>query len=121
MKMDTSNARDIESLVDSFCMRASSDDLLGPIFHKLSESPIYRQTLYAYWMEALLGDLSDPLNEGFPRHIERMFMPQHFIRWLTIFLDTIDTHYSGHNAERAKTMVIRKCEEFQTRMEMHRF
>lgn len=121
MKTDIKSREDIERLVDSFYNKAGSDDLLGPIFHKLSESQIYRQTLYQYWKDALLSPGPDLNSRQFPKHLERMFTTQHFIRWLSLFLDTIDANYSGHTAEKAKVIVIKKSEEFQGRMELYRF
>lgn len=120
MKADIRDIDDIKFLVDSFYRSAGSDNLLGPIFHGLSDSRGYRDALYGYWNEVLLNQKAST-SKPFPKHIEQMFSTQHFIRWLTLFLETIDAHYSGNTAEKAKLMVIRKSEEFQTGMELYRF
>jgi hemoglobin len=106
--------------VDTFYHRAGEDDLLGPIFSKIADSDSHRELLYKYWESALLSGAADS-REQFPRHIERMFSSQHFIRWLTLFLNTIDNLYEGEMAAKAKVIVIKKSEEFQSRLEFSRF
>lgn len=120
MKKDIDNDEDIRLLVDSFYKSASSDVLLGTIFSRIGNSDVHKQTLYAYWSNVLLNKAMHDHHE-FPRHVELMFSRRHFIRWLNLFLETIDTHYAGPTAERAKVMVIRKSEEFQSKLKLSRF
>lgn len=120
MHCDINDDRDIRTLVDAFYKRAGKDDLLGPIFSKLANVGDHKEALYAYWTIVLLRPDAGR-RERFPHHIEQMFTSQHFIRWLTLFLDTIDLLYAGPTAEKAKVMVIKKSEEFQLRAELSRF
>lgn len=119
MKPDIQEREDIKKLVESFYASAANDALLGEIFRTLQNS-VHKEELYQYW-EAVL--LSDQIHEShnFPTHIELMFSARHFVRWLNLFLETIDNHYSGPNAEKAKVIVIRKSEEFQASLEIFRF
>jgi hemoglobin len=120
MSTDIKDKSDIKTLVDTFYHRAGEDDLLGPIFSQIADSDSHKELLYRYWEMALLSETADR-REGFPEHIERMFTRQHFIRWLTFFLNTIDTLYKGEMAAKAKIIVIKKSEEFQSRLEFNRF
>lgn len=120
MKSDIKDVESIRNLVDTFYSRAGSDVLLKPIFSCLTDPNLHKETLYKYWEEALLSDVG-PSQNHFPSHIELMFSSQHFIRWLTLFLETIDGLYSGPNAEKVKVIVIRKSEQFQTSLEIFRF
>jgi hemoglobin len=112
MNRDITDLNDIRTLVDTFFESAVKDDLLGPIFSQIENSHLHKDTLYKYWETVLLTHASDA--ELFPKHIELMFSPKHFFRWLTLFLSTIDTLYFGPTAEKAKIMVMRKSEEFQS-------
>lgn len=118
MENEINDSKDIRNLVDAFHLRAGEDDLLGPIFSKIP--PHDKQALYAYWSKALLTEASDQ-HERFPEHITLMFTTQHFFRWRTLFIETIDRYYTGAVAEKAKVMVIRKSEEFLSKLELSRF
>ncbi len=120
MRRDIKDQSDIKTLVDTFYHRAGEDDLLGPIFSRIADSDSHKELLYKYWETALLSGTTDQ-GECFPEHIERMFSSKHFIRWLTFFLDTIDSLYEGEMAAKAKVIVIKKSEEFQSRLEFSRF
>lgn len=120
MQTDINHEADIRTLVDAFYKRAGKDDLLGPIFSKIQNAGDHKESLYEYWTNSLLREYSGS-PERFPSHIELMFSTKHFIRWLTLFLDTIDLLYSGPVAEKAKVMVIKKSEEFQAKVELSRF
>ena len=76
--------------------------------------------LYRYWENQILN-ASFGQDESFPEHITLMFSTQHFVRWLGLFLQTIDTLYTGALADKAKVILIRKSEEFQTRLALLRF
>jgi hemoglobin len=120
MKTDIRDSADIRILVDSFYQRAGKDELLGPIFSRIGKTDPGKEALYQYWSSALLNQSVGDQHQ-FPRHIEQMFSRQHFIRWLSLFLETINTLYAGSVAEKAKVMVIRKSEEFQSRLELRSF
>jgi hemoglobin len=120
MKSDIEGPDDIRNLIDEFYHRAGSDTLLGPIFSRLKDSRPDKKLLYIYWRTALLNGNSEA-QETFPKHIEKMLSPRHFTRWLTLFLQTIDDLYTGQNAQKVKTIVIKKSEEFQTSLELFRF
>jgi hemoglobin len=120
MKTDIEGPDDIRNLIDEFYERAGSDTLLGPIFSRLKDPGADKKVLYTYWRAALLNGKNDA-QQAFPKHIEKMLSSRHFIRWLTLFLQTIDDLYAGRNAQKVKTIVIKKSEEFQTSLELFRF
>ncbi|MBP9925249.1 MAG: group III truncated hemoglobin [Cyclobacteriaceae bacterium] len=112
MNRDITDLNDITILVDTFYESAAEDDLLGPIFSQIENSHLHKDALYKYWETVLLTHTST--SEPFPKHIELMFSTQHFFRWLTLFLRTIDDLYSGPTSQKAKIMVMKKAEEFQS-------
>ena len=118
MENELNEGEDIRQLVDAFHQRAGEDDLLGPIFSRIHLED--KNALYDYWSKVLLTEPSNQ-NERFPEHITLMFTTQHFFRWRTLFIETIDRYCTGPVAEKAKVMVIRKSEEFLSKLELSRF
>lgn len=107
---------DVRVVLDSFYMRAINDELLSPIFSRLKGPAMGREALYEYWCSVLMqNEFAD--EKFFPDHIALMSSTQHFFRWSNLFLQTIDDLYAGPQAERAKAIVIRKCEEFKTTLD----
>ena len=120
MNREIESVDDIRLMVDVFYECARKDELLAPIFRKIKDSAPHKEMLYRYWENQILNE-SLGQDEPFPEHISLMFSTQHFIRWLGLFLHTIDTLYSGAIADKAKVILIRKSEEFQTKLEILRF
>lgn len=114
------SADDIRAMVDIFYERAGSDPLLAPIFLKIKDSAPYKEVLYRYWESQILKKGSDA-DQSFPEHISHMLTTKHFVRWLELFLQTIDSLYTGPGADSAKVILIRKSEEFQMKLELLRF
>ena len=120
MKSEIKSVDDIRLMVDVFYQRARKDELLAPIIRKIKDSAPQREMLYQCWENQILNE-SLGQDEPFPEHISLMFSTQHLIRWLGLFLQTIDTLYTGPIADKAKVILIRKSEEFQTKLELFRF
>lgn len=120
MKREIRSVDDIRLMVDVFYDLAGRDKLLGPIFRNMKDSAPHREMLYQYWENQILNESAGE-DQSFPEHISLMFTTQHFIRWLGLFLETIDTLYGGAVADKAKVILIRKSEEFQMKLEILRF
>lgn len=126
MRPDIKDSNDIKVLVDNFNARMSRDELLAPIFlGKVTDMPAHLAAMYKFWGGVLM-DQSPSEHSSFDpnslaKHEDLQLMNQHFVRWLSLFLDTIDDLYAGPSAELAKVRVIRMAEEFQNRLELLRF
>ncbi|HYG04738.1 MAG TPA: group III truncated hemoglobin [Chryseosolibacter sp.] len=118
MKADINDCNDIRLLVDTFYRAAAHDDLLGPIFSRIQNQEDHKDALYKYWEDTLLKNVED---QPFPQHIHLMFTRRHFVRWIKLLLNTITDMYAGPMAEKAKVIVIRKSEEFQSKLALSRF
>lgn len=122
MKDAIKDIQDIKLLVDTFHARVAADELLAPIFHeRIKDMPAHLERMYQFWQGILL-DQSAAYDHGpLSKHADLPLMNQHFVRWQSLFLDTIDALYTGPSAEVAKVRVIRMAEEFQNKLEMLRF
>ena len=103
---DLRDADDIDGFVRAFYRLAATDDLLGPVFEEAGvDWSVHIPTLIEFWSWQLFGV---PGYEGQPLLAHRAlqaatpFRPEHYERWLEIFDDTMDEHFSGPTAELAK-------------------
>ncbi len=116
---DIDSPENVKIVVDTFYKKASSDELLGPIFYRIENLP-KKQALYVYWQKELLNrSISQP--DGLPDHIFLMSSPQHFVRWSELFLEILEVNFSGPMTDKAKVTVLRKSNEFQKSLAMFRF
>lgn len=117
---EITSVNDIRLMVDAFYERAGNDELLRPIFMNIKDSVPYKELLYQYWESEILSQHNE-VRALLPEHISRMTSTRQFIRWLELFLHTIDSLYAGPVADKAKVILIRKSEEFQMKLELSRF
>ncbi|QJX46425.1 group III truncated hemoglobin [Hymenobacter taeanensis] len=102
---DIQTERDIKTLVDTLCHKATNDTLLGASFGAAARIhwPHYLTTQYRYWSSTLLGHGSTE-GEPLPEQVALPRSGQHIQHWLNIFSSTIEEHFSGSKAEEAKQL-----------------
>lgn len=102
---DIQTERDIKTLVDTLCQKATNDTLLGASFGAAARIhwPHYLTTQYRYWSSTLLGHGSTE-GEPLPEQVALPRSGQHIQHWLNIFSSTIEEHFSGSKAEEAKQL-----------------
>lgn len=104
------NREDIAFLVDTFYDKIREDALLGPIFNShIAEHqwPEHLSKLTDFWETNLFGI---PKFKGNPtqkhvavdRNLNHTTSQTHFGQWLTIWFQTIDAHFEGELATKAK-------------------
>lgn len=94
---------EIKEMVDSFYGKVNEDELLAPVFNDFAgvNWEKHLPIMYDFWSTILLGEMSYKGNP-FLKHIPLPIDKKHFDRWLTLFLETIDEHFTGNVAEEAK-------------------
>jgi hemoglobin len=105
----------IRELVDAFYRRVDDDLLLGPIFaRELSgrwDAHLAKMT--TFWSSLVLG------TKGYRGNVQEAHRPlgdiepQHFARWLTLFLDTVDTRYEPAAAVQFMEPALRIAQSLQ--------
>jgi hemoglobin len=104
---DLDSRDNIEFFVDRFYERLLADEQLAPIFVDVAEIDlaVHLPHIKDYWCKLLLGD------QRYRRHTmdihrrlhgKRRLQARDFQRWLEIFTTTVDAHFAGPRAERAK-------------------
>ena len=109
------NREDVSFLVHSFYDKIRRDDLLGPIFnHHIAadEWPVHLNKLTNFWETNLFGVRNPKVSPGqkhmmVDAHMNYSIDETHFRQWLGLWFETIDEHFEGELAERAKASSIR--------------
>lgn len=118
MKKEIENKADIVFLVDNFYANVREDELLSPIFNAAIKDkwPEHLAKMYRFWETVLLYEKSYRGNPFMP-HSVLTIDHTHFERWLALFHDTLDTHFTGTLAEEAKWRSNKMAEMFQMKLE----
>ncbi|WP_413668972.1 group III truncated hemoglobin [Mucilaginibacter sp. Mucisp86] len=100
---DIQDITSIKLLVDEFYTRVRLDGLLGPVFAEVIKDDWqpHLDKMYAFWNAALFG-VPGFKGNPFARHAPLPIGNAHFDRWLELFKDTVDAHFTGPMANDAK-------------------
>jgi len=106
-KPDMDSRENIEFFVDRFYERLLADEQLAPIFVDVAaiDLAVHLPHIKDYWCKLLLGDKRyqrHTMNIHRQLHGKRPLQAQDFQRWLALFTATVDEHFMGERAERAK-------------------
>ena len=104
---DLDSRENIESFVDYFYERLLADEQLAPIFVDVAaiDLAVHLPHIKDYWCKLLLGDKRyqrHTMNIHRQLHGKRSLLAGDFQRWLAFFTATVDAHFAGERAERAK-------------------
>jgi hemoglobin len=110
---------DVKTLVDSFYGAIREDALLNPIFSDVAQVDWAKHLpkMYAFWNGLILG-IAGYRGAPFPPHTVLPVTSEHFVRWLELFRATVDKHFQGPNAQRAKDAAGSIAHTFAMRMRL---
>lgn len=119
-KTDIISLHDIQILVDDFYARVRQDELIGPIFEVIIQDnwPSHLQKMYRFWQTVLLDEHTYHGSPFLP-HAQMPLTSVHFDRWIQIFYATVDAHFSGEKASKAKWQGQRMAEMFLAKIEYY--
>ncbi len=110
-KKDITDRKDIEKMVNLFYEKVRKDDLIGYIFNDLVKVDWDKHlpVMYEFWEGVIFYTGSYTGNPMIThRKLNNMvsLTPDHFNRWLKLFLSTIDENFQGDKAELAKQRAL---------------
>lgn len=116
-KKDIKTEQDIVLMVNSFYEKVNLDPLLSPIFNDFAQVDwdMHLPKMYRFWGKMLLG-ISDYNGYPFQPHIRLPIDGVHFGKWAEIFVENIDAHFEGENAEMAKQRAMSIAQLFQNKL-----
>ncbi|MEP6956235.1 MAG: group III truncated hemoglobin [Chthoniobacterales bacterium] len=114
---DITTTEDVRTLVDSFYDKVGGDELLAPIFNDFArvDWDTHLPTMYRFW-ESMLFGAGTYEGAPFPKHAVLPVQREHFVRWLALFVETVNAHFSGPKAEEAKGRAASIADTFAQRM-----
>ena len=112
---------DIKNLVDSFYGKVRKDELIGPIFDERIQDrwPTHLAKMYTFWQTVLLGEHTY-YGSPFPPHAQLPIDEVHFNKWLELFYETLDEHFTGKIAEEAKWRANKMAQMFQYKLQHYK-
>ena len=104
---DLDSRENIEAFVDLFYRRILEDEQLSPIFLDVAgiDLAVHLPHIKNYWCKLLLGEKDyqrHTMNIHRQLHGKRPLEASDFQRWLQHFKATVDEHFCGYHAQRAK-------------------
>lgn len=119
--VEIENLDHIKLLVDTFYSKIRKDELLKDIFNDIIQDrwPAHLEKMYRFWQTVLLEEYTYQGSPFLP-HATLPVQKKHFDRWLTLFNETIDEHFKGEKAERAKWQGERMAIMFLSKIEMYK-
>ena len=114
---DIEGIDDIKILVDVFYDKVAKDDLLAPIFNfRLSTYWVpHLEKMYTFWNAVLFG-VKGYIGNPFMKHATMELSDEHFSRWIGMFNETVDEHFSGPVADDAKKRALIMANMFIARL-----
>jgi len=112
MSKEMETSEDIANLVKLFYTKVYDDDLLAPVFQDVAKVNFVNHlpTMINFWESVLLGAKSYHNNTYQIHHTLHQKFPlseAHFTRWISLFHATVDEHFHGPLADKAKLTVDR--------------
>jgi hemoglobin len=106
-KPDLDSKERIAQFVDAFYEQVLNDEQLAPIFLDVAKVDLshHMPLICSYWQKLLLGDREynrHTMNIHRALNAKRELKETDFDRWLSLFSRTVDKHFEGEKAERAK-------------------
>lgn len=116
---DITNDSDIKTLVHAFYDKVQQDERLGYIFNDHAEVDWdhHLPRMIDFWSN-LLFHTGRYKGRPFRQHLPLPIQQEDFIRWLSLFKETVDEHFDGEKADHAKDMASKIAASFSLRMEM---
>jgi hemoglobin len=114
---DIETEADVRLLVDEFYGAVRNDALLNPVFTDFAQVDWTRHLpkMYAFWGGIILGK-PGYTGQPFIPHTRLPVTREHFSRWLELFQQTVDRHFAGAGAKRAKDAAASIAHTFALRM-----
>jgi hemoglobin len=106
---------DIELLVHRFYEKVVKDELLAPHFAHVNW-PAHFPRMIQFWSFILLDEEGFTGNV-FDKHASLAIDSSHFKRWLELFHETVDEHFTGYKADLAKQRADVLGYTFSSKME----
>ncbi len=115
---DIEDIEDIKILVDDFYLKVKNDQLLSPVFATRIQGKDWEKHLnrmYDFWNTVLFFQRGYKGNP-FSKHLGFPITEVHFSKWVELFTETVDHHFSGEKADETKKRANNMALMFQSKI-----
>jgi hemoglobin len=105
----------IGDCVQRFYARGMADPLLGPIFSAIPGLPKHLEIIKNFWSRSLLGT-ERYQGQPYPVHTNLPIEPEHFQRWLELFIESARETLPNPQAEQAAAQASHMARCFEAGM-----
>lgn len=121
-RRDLVDRDDVAELVVTFYRRAFDDELIGPIFTDVAHMDLdhHLPIMCDFWQTVLFNAglyQRNALQLHYVLHAKHPLEQQHFDRWLSLWIATVDELFEGPVAERAKLQASRIAGSIHRRLQ----
>lgn len=107
LQPDLTNRVDIEFLLQAFYKKVLQDDTIGFFFTEIAQIDMdtHMPRLVAFWHSVLFheaGYRGNPILTHIELNRKASLETHHFQRWILLFEETLDAHFSGPVSRKAK-------------------
>ena len=116
---DIADDEDVKTLVHVFYDKVQQDERLGYIFNDYADVDWdhHLPRMVDFWSN-LLFQSRRYHGRSFRQHLSLPIQKDDFVRWLSLFEETVDEHFEGKKADFAKEMASKIASSFSIRLEM---
>jgi hemoglobin len=107
MQRTITSKADIIELIDAFYIKVRQDELIGFFFEQIVQVNWEKHlpVMYEFWDNIVFSTghyQGNPMGAHFKIHAISPMKAEHFQRWLSLFFETVDEHFTGENADLIK-------------------
>jgi hemoglobin len=102
----------ISDCVQRFYAKGLADPLLGPIFSAIPDLPAHLEIIKNFWSHSLLGT-ERYQGHPYPVHTSLRIEPEHFQRWIELFVESAREKLPKPQAEQAVAQASHMAQCFQ--------
>ena len=118
---DIESRDDVVRLVDAFYARATTDPVIGHLFTEVARLDLeaHLPVMYDFWETLLLGVRTyrgNAMQKHVELHRKSPLGPEHFERWLALFMETVDGLFAGERARTAREKAAYIARSMQIRL-----
>lgn len=107
MQREIAAKADIIELIDAFYAKVRQDKLISFFFNDIAKVQWEKHLpkMYDFWDNIVFSTghyQGNPMDAHFKLHAISAMKAEHFQRWLSLFFETVDEHFTGANADLIK-------------------
>lgn len=125
MKSDISIRKDIKLIISKFYDKLLRDVEMIPFFSEIvndNQLEKHLEIITDFWNDILFNTQSysnNVMQKHLDKHVFVKFEKKHFSIWTSYFVETINEHFNGENAERMKSRALSIAIMMQVKMNLY--